>query len=249
MIKIAYIIGQLTRHGAEKQLYELLKGIDRKKFHPVVISLSEDEYWGGEIRKLGIDVIEIKRTKSREFSRLFKLIKILKEIKPDITHTYLFSANTYGRVASMITGVPIIIASERNAGELGNDKKRHQVYIDKFLSLISNGIICNSYKCYHNLIDRYGYNPDKVYMVHNGIGFSGIDRETDFNHQESLRQKVIGTVGRLYPNKNQKLFLDMAKNILNRPGNDNTKFMIVGDGPIKDELIQYSEKLGVADNP
>ncbi|VAX34204.1 hypothetical protein MNBD_NITROSPIRAE03-689, partial [hydrothermal vent metagenome] len=37
MIKICYVIGQLSRGGAEKQLYELVKGINRERFSPVVI--------------------------------------------------------------------------------------------------------------------------------------------------------------------------------------------------------------------
>lgn len=90
MIKICYIIGQLTVGGAEKQLYELVKGINRKRFDPVVISLSKGGQWAEKIRELNIQMIELERRKNREFARLFRLIKLLKEIKPKITHTFYF---------------------------------------------------------------------------------------------------------------------------------------------------------------
>src|SRR4030067_452745 len=127
MIKICYIIGQLTVGGAERQLYELVKGINREKFYPVVISLSEGGYWSKEIQQLGIQVIEMRRRKNIEFARLFKLIRLLKMIKPEIVHTYLFPANSYGRIASILSKVPVIIASERNLPELGKDKNIYKV--------------------------------------------------------------------------------------------------------------------------
>ncbi len=43
-VKIVYIIGQLGKGGAEKQLYELVKGINRERFDIVVVSLSQGGY-------------------------------------------------------------------------------------------------------------------------------------------------------------------------------------------------------------
>jgi hypothetical protein len=146
MTKVCYIIGQLGRGGAEKQLYELVRGINKKKFHPTVISLSHGGFWGEEIRKLGIEVIEIQRKKNREFSRLFNLIKLLRSIKPDIINTYMFSANSYGRIAAIISRIPIIIISERSLPDIGKDKNRYQIFIEKFLAAFTHAIICNSRK-------------------------------------------------------------------------------------------------------
>jgi len=48
----------------------------------------------------------------------------------------------------------------------------------------------------------------------------------------------IGIVGRLTEIKNHKLFLDMADELLF--GKDNVEFYIVGDGELKEILIQYT---------
>ncbi len=68
MIKICYIIGQLGKGGAERQLYELVKGINREKYEPIVISLSQGGHWGREIQKLNIQVIELQRKKIESLS-------------------------------------------------------------------------------------------------------------------------------------------------------------------------------------
>ena len=46
-VSIGLVIGQLTHGGAERQLYELAKRMDRSRFEPIVISLStEPEPYG-----------------------------------------------------------------------------------------------------------------------------------------------------------------------------------------------------------
>lgn len=248
MIRICYIISQLNNHGAQRQLYELVKGINRAKFYPIVVSLSQAGYWSRKFRELNIQVIELRRKKNKELIRLLRLIKLFKAMKPDIVHCYLFPANSYGRIAAILTRIPVIIASERNAGELGKDKKISQILIDKFLALFSNGIICNSKNCYDTLIKKNSFEENKVFTVRNGININTFLKESKSGYNNILTQKVVGTIGRLFPHKNHKLFLDMAKIMLNELETKNIRFLIVGDGPLMNELLEYSKKLRIIDH-
>lgn len=245
MIKVCYIIGQLGKGGAERQLYELVRGINKERFNPIVICLSEGGYWSKEIKKIGIEVIEIMRKRNWEFIRLFKLFKLLKSIKPDIVHAFLFSANSYGRIASILAGVPIIIASERNLPEAGNDKIKLWIYIDKLLALFTDRIICNSYRAAESLVKHHAFNSKKVCVVHNGISVADFINKNDLNSEEYSASKVVGTVGRLYPQKNHILFLDMVKIISEKYKHKNLKFVIAGEGPLKKQLKKYSQDLGI----
>ena len=248
MIKVCYLIGQLGKGGAEKQLYELIKGINRKEFDPLVISLSQGGHWGKEIRKLNIQLTELQRRKSFEFARLFKLIKILKAEKPDIVHSYMFSANSYGRIAAIIGRVPLIIASERNVAEVGKDKGKFDIYIDKLLAAFSQGIICNSDKASSSLVEKYSFNRKKVFTVHNGIDINDFLKQRNYSSSKKSKRKVIGTVGSLCPQKNHRLFLDMAKIVLERSENKQIKFLIIGRGPLRNELERYSKGLSIEAN-
>ncbi len=248
MIKICYVIGQLSRGGAEKQLYELVKGIDRERFSPVVIGLSSGGFWTGEFRKLNIQVIELQRRKNREFTRLFRLIKLFRIIKPDIVHTYLFSANSYGRIAAIIAGVPVIIASERSLPETGKDKTGYQVFLDKILAFFSHGIICNSIKASETLIDKYSFDAKKVFTVHNAINTVDFLKGTELDSQRKIARKVVGTVGRLHSSKNYRLFLDMARIVLENSEPGSLKFVVIGDGDLRNELERYAQQSGIAEN-
>lgn len=241
MINICYIIGQLNRAGAERQLYQLVKGIDRQTFNPVVISLSQGGHWGGEIRKLNIPVIEIERRKNRETKRLVTVFRLLRKLRPDIVHTYLFSGNTYGRVAAILAGTPAIIASERNEPKLGKDKSISMVLIDRLLALFSAGIICNSRKAFSHLTQQYAR---KVFFVPNGIDCVPGAEVPQRRSRRSAAPKIIGTIGRLWPQKNHRLFLDVAKEII-KTEKRAVEFLLVGDGPLRDELQTYCRSLGI----
>ena len=59
---------------------------------------------------------------------------------------------------------------------------------------------------------------------------------------------VIGTIGRFYPQKNQRLFLDMAKIVTNNSKKTNVQFLIIGDGPLYKDLKVYTKQLGLHEN-
>jgi len=247
MVKICYIIGQLRRGGAERQLYELVRGIDKNRFEPIVISLSQGGAWADKIRELNIQVIELERRKNKEFARLWRLIKLIREIKPTIVHTYLFSANSYGRIAAILCRVPIIIASERSLPEIGKDKTKTMIYIDKILLSFSHAIICNSLRASEVLIKHYSFNPEKVFTVYNGIDVAAISLDCNSKKQKAAT-KVIGTIGSLEPVKNHKLFLQVAKIILNQISHEDIRFLIIGKGSLRKELEEFAEMMGIPGN-
>lgn len=245
MIRVCYVIGQLGKGGAEKQLYELVKGLDRDKFTPFVISLSQGGWWSNEIKKLNIDFIELERKKSKDIGRLFRLAKIMKDIRPDIAHTFLLSANVYGRAAAILNRVPVIIGSERSAAEAGRDKNLKTIYLDKFFAMFSHGVICNSSRGADNLVNKWSIDAKKVFTVHNGIDVNHLKKGPLAKINKVPGETCIGAVGRLYSPKNYKLFIDMAKIVLDNALGENIKFLIVGGGPLLDELTKYCRTLGV----
>lgn len=244
-IKIIYIIEQLGKGGAERQLFELLKGINKYRYKPIVVSLTQGGYWYERIRKLDIEIIQLPRIGHLDFSRLIKLVKLFRIKKPVIAHTFMFTANSYGRIAALIAGIPIIIASERSSYEIGKNKKRHEIYIDKLLASFTSGIICNSLNTSKLLTKNHSFKREKVYTVNNGIRIDKFSKKVDFEDQKKIALKVVGTVGNLTVPKNYPLFLDVARILLENYKNSDLKFLIVGEGHLKDELKKYSQDLGI----
>lgn len=89
----------------------------------------------------------------------------------------------------------------------------------------------------------------KVYILNNAISLEKY--AFDFQCREEIRNKydiaedviLLGHVGRLVPVKNQKFLLDLIKRLCDEK--KNIKLMIIGDGPLREELYNYGLMLGL----
>ena len=90
------------------------------------------------------------------------------------------------------------------------------------------------------------YPFDKIEVIHNGVDFKphpGASEctKSDFGIPESA--PVVGMVGNLRPVKRHDRFLEAAS----RVNNKDVHFLIVGTGPLRDELEKRTSELGLED--
>src|SRR2546427_7427153 len=107
--RIAYVIGELDKGGAEYQLYELLRHLDRRRFAPGVFVLAPGGWWVEPIRALGVPVEEIPRRGPADVRRLARLPAPLPRFAPPLLHAILSSGNSYGPLAALGVGIPLVI--------------------------------------------------------------------------------------------------------------------------------------------
>ena len=71
-----------------------------------------------------------------------------------------------------------------------------------------------------------------------------------FRRRVGLNSKtvLVGIVGRLVAIKNHKMFLDAAKIFTGKNPGIQVKFMIIGDGALRQELMSYSAVLGLSNH-
>ena len=91
------------------------------------------------------------------------------------------------------------------------------------------------------LTARYGFREDRVEVIRNGGRFPLRTAETR-SGGESFH---IGTVGRMVPVKGLELFLAAAAALRRRT--QRVRFSILGDGPLRDDLVRQAQALGIAD--
>src|SRR4029453_2686151 len=139
-VRVAYVIGELGKGGAEYQLYELVRGLDRSRFAPTVLALAAGGYWGQPLRQLGIPVQELAARGSADVGRLLRLRKALKALAPHVLHTILWSANSYGRLAALGLGIPVVITAERNLIA----RAPWQIAIERALDRVTDRYLVNS---------------------------------------------------------------------------------------------------------
>jgi len=242
--KILTVLYKLEVGGAERIAITLAKGLDKTKFEPLFCCFK-----GGmleqELFSSGIQIYNLNKTNGFDFTLLPRFINIIKKEKIDLIHTHTFSPNLWGRLAGVISGVPVVTTEHTVAAV----KRPIQKVIDKVLSSFSAKIVAVSEVVRDSVIKEENILPDKVMTIYNGIDFNIPTYPADLLEKKRRElginngSKVVVAIGRLEEPKGHEYLLQAAKVILNEF--HNVQLLIVGDGYLKSELIRHTNDLGI----
>jgi glycosyltransferase involved in cell wall biosynthesis len=233
-LSVLQLIPTLDRSGAEKQMVMLAKNLPRDRFRVEVAALTRSGPLEVELKAAGIPVTVIgKRLKQDPFA-LARLVRFLKAGRFDVLHTWIFAASTYGRVASWMAGVPVVVVSEM-AVDLW--KGWFQRFVDRRLATWCDHLVGNS----HAVVEFYrrlGVPDEKLAMVYSGIEeieLPVVDcRAIRASFGFEPEAPVVLFAGRLAEQKRVDDLLkalDLLQHV--QPG---VCTLVAGDGPLRDRL-------------
>ncbi len=229
-IKILYLIWSLDQGGAEQVVLNLAAGLDRQKFEPVICCLNEKGRYAFRAEAAGIKIEALGKKGRVDFGFLGRLRELIRREKIDVIHSHLFTSNLWGRLMAWITGVPIVM-TEHNVDLW---KRPYHFWIDRIVAGISRKVICVSKKVEAFYLDKVPALRSRTTVIYNGI-------DTEFFKQDKERDKVrerfrvprnrflIGTVGRLVPQKRQEDFIEAVARL--KKSGRNVGGLVIGDGP------------------
>ncbi|MFO1063292.1 MAG: glycosyltransferase [Pirellulales bacterium] len=164
-IKVCHVIPTLDQGGAEKQLCLLAGGMDSERFETHVVVLTHSGLREAELRARGIPVHAINKRGKFDFSALSRLTKLLRDLQPQIVHTWLFAANCYGRYAAVKARVPVIIAGERCVDPW---KSWWHGALDRYFLKHTRTIVTNT-TAVVDFYARRGIGADRFTVIANGV--------------------------------------------------------------------------------
>ncbi|HTN76129.1 MAG TPA: glycosyltransferase [Pirellulaceae bacterium] len=246
MPRLLLIIPTLDRGGAEKQLTLLACGLKRLGWDVHVACLTRSGPWEATLTAAGVPVTNIGKRWKVDPPAYFRLKKFIAELRPDIVHTWLFAANSYGRQAAIAAGVKHIVAGERCVDKW---KVFYELAIDRRLARRTERIVTNSSGVQEFYVER-GLPAEKFTIIPNGI-------EPFTPPENSPREtlcaelgvptdaKLIGAIGRLWPQKRLKDCI-WSTDLL-KVARDDVHLLIIGDGPQRWRLERYCRQVAVGD--
>ncbi|MFQ6102747.1 MAG: glycosyltransferase [Candidatus Glassbacteria bacterium] len=235
--------------GAEEVVANIVRRLDRRLYRPIVGCL----WWGGtyaeELREEGIEVFTVGQKEIGKWKSLRKLVAFLRRERVVIVHTHMFMSNTWGRMAALLAGVPIIVATEHLVREFVNPVKHF--IPDLLLSWGTDRITTVSERVRQTYVRGSGIRGAKIETIYNGIDLEKFNIRAGV---EALRNElcldgnrpVIGVVARFVEQKGHIYLLEAAREVVKKF--PNARFLLLGDGPLKNKLIQLAEGFGILDN-
>lgn len=241
MKRLMLIIPTLDRGGAEKQLTMLATGLPRDQFDVHVCLLTRGGPLEETLRAHDVPIVEIRKRRKLDPLAYLRLKKEIKRLRPDIVHTWIFAANSYGRSAAQAVKVPHIICGERCVDPW---KQGYELAIDRFLDRKTAKIAVNSSGVEQFYVEK-GRDPSKFVVIPNGI--EATPPKPEQTREQLLRQldlpydsRLLLAVGRLWPQKRLKDLI-WGIDILGRIRHD-CHLLIVGDGPQRERLEKYTRQ-------
>lgn len=239
MKKILHVITGLNDGGAEAVLFRLCS-FDKSSRH-AVISLMDSGKYGRLLKAGGVDLycLNIPAGKVRLLA-LFKLYKLMRQLKPDVVQTWMYHADLIGGVIAKLAGIKNIVWGVHHTTLVKGESKRSTILIARLNALISSFIPRRIIYCAvksRQVQESLGFSIPKGRVVANGYDVN--DFFPNANAGITFRQNVgvadqkflIGHVGRYDPQKDHKTLLLSVCELLN----SNTEFEIVLVGTHLDE--------------
>lgn len=239
-----HIVTGLAQGGAERQLYLLLKGLDRSRFKAVVLvrHASGRDYWAGPIRELGVEVRELPGQWSA-LRRYWELWRELHRLRPDIVQGWTLWTNPQLVVLGRLGRVPVRVGSLRcNLFRAGRGPFERWVTTRGL-----DRIVANSSKGRRDLLGL-GVPAERIELIFNAVeadtAMSRFDR-TAVRQLWSVRDNdvVLATIGNLTRPKNYPMLLEVAREL--RARGLPLKVVVYGEGPLRAELEALRRAAGL----
>jgi glycosyltransferase involved in cell wall biosynthesis len=242
-------INKMIIGGAEQQFLELVKGLDKKRFRPIVVTLEAGGDLEKEIQSIpGIEIFCLNRRSKYNFSLLFAVLHLLRKKHVDIIQPFLTPATFFVLLPSVLSRTPVRLVTER--GSLLRPGLGYGLYlrIEDFFTRFADWVIPNSESGRNYLIER-GIKPERIKVIYNGINIQRLTPDPAKVNQirDSLglaaNRVLIGISASLTPLKDHATFLRAAQLISQIM--PQARFAILGDGPLRSNLEDLAKELGI----
>ncbi len=251
-IHIMHIIDKLSVsgsgvHGVGRAIEWWIPRFNSQEFRFSVCSLRAPEPAGEVFKKQGTPLFFLDRGKF-DVRTIFDLIKLIKHEKPHILHLHGYGSTNFGRIVSLLSGVPNIVHEHT----VIDDQPLYQTIVDTFLSQLTTRAIAISQPVYEFMVNRRKVNPDKLDTFFYGIPLSEFQAPGQKEIQStrsklgiSSEEQIVCNVGRVDTQKGQIYLLKAAISVLKEL--PKTRFLIVGEGPDRDMLESFAKEHGISE--
>jgi glycosyltransferase involved in cell wall biosynthesis len=214
-----------------------------------------------QIRDLGIDVrdVEIPReaiAPLRDIRAVVRVTRMLRRGQYDLVHTRLGKAGVVGRIAARLAGVPAVHTVDDFAFvEAAGIRRAVYLGLEKAMARFAENIMFVSESEHRIAIEHRIGRPDRRTVIGHGVDLDLYDPGTvDQPRLDQLRARhgvsgdhpVVGGIGRLVPRKGWDTLLAAAPRVLAQC--PDAQFLVVGGGPLEEELRRSVVELGIEDS-
>jgi len=181
---------------------------------------------------------------------LKELVRFARDLRRDrtqIVHAFNFYPNMFAIPAARLAGVPVVIATLRDMGDLWTPMQRRA---QRWVCRMAHRVVANAAAVREQAV-KEGYDPRAVCVIRNGLDLATFSRSHDHVPRRAAlglppHVPVVAVFSRLnHPVKGIHVFLEAVARVAHV--HRDVQFLVVGDGPLRPGLEALAKGLGVGD--
>jgi glycosyltransferase involved in cell wall biosynthesis len=255
--RIIFFGSQITTGGAQRVLLDQASWFHAKGWRVLVIFYYDKDGKRSEWQAQYPFPIEVLSTYTRGggafknlsglLPGLLRLDKAIREFKPQAIECFTHDANLIGLPIAWLCGVPIRVGTHH--GQFVNfSKLRSRLHTAIINSSMTTHFVCVSSRARKQALQE-GIRDERIRIIFNGVRpvvkDVSLRAETRADLGLQAEDKTVINVGRLVPEKAQRLLIDAAAIV--RKYRSDVRFFIAGEGPLRDSLTRLIQKHGLED--
>jgi len=254
---LLYVFDNLEFGGGERVFAQLINRLSGERYKIMVACLPT----GAFIEKIEGSEVEVKSVDMRSRFNpgvILRLANLMKRENVDIVHSQGARADFFARIAAKLAGVPIVVSTVPMPVE-GFDvspiRKLTYTVFNRFSERFVDRFIVVSDSLEKIMIEKHGIGPQRVVKIYNGIEkdeYCIADEEIAYRRSKFRKElglgedvPVVGAIGRLVWQKGFEYLIEAIPDLLKEF--KKARFLIVGEGPLKDGLNVKSKMLKIED--
>jgi glycosyltransferase involved in cell wall biosynthesis len=261
-VNITHLITRLIVGGAQENTLLTCEDQHRDERDQVTLitgpGLGPEGSLEGRARENGIDlrvIPEFLRSLNplRDWGSYRQIVRLLRELRPDILHTHSSKAGILGRAAAAKLGIPVVHTIHGAAFHYGQNPIIQQLYIaaEKWAGKRTDHFISVADAMPNQYVAAGVASREKFTTIH-----SGMDVEPFLDPRRSRKEVrkelgigaddiVVGKIARLFPLKGHEFLIAAARQIVDE--NPAVRFLLVGDGILREQYERDIAEAGLTD--
>jgi UDP-GlcNAc:undecaprenyl-phosphate GlcNAc-1-phosphate transferase len=264
-VRVVHIITRLILGGAqENTLYTAIGQHHDPRFDVTLLCGIDEAGEGnmfGEAKRAGVTTVVLPSLLREirpltDLKAIFDVYRFLRKGRYTIVHTHSSKAGIIGRIAAKAARVPAVVHTIHGvAFHEFQSGWRNRLYIslERLCAPLSGRIVSVSQRLGEAALGLGIGRPEQHMTVFSGIDldlFLSVGGRVSVEEAKRLAgippdAPVVGKIARLFPLKGHKQFLAAAVEIARQM--PEVYFLLVGDGPLRDELKADASRLGLGD--
>ena len=240
-MKILQVIPYFCFGGAETMCENLTYALLKMGHEVTVVSLYDEHTpISDRMEASGVRIRYLDKKLGMDVSMVPKLLRIMKQEKPDAVHTHL-DVVKYAAAAAKLAGIKCCVHTVHNVAQKeaeGLARKINFVYFK--LGLASP--VALSPEVQSTIADVYRLPKQAIPVVYNGVDLSRCTPKGDYADRENM---TLLHIGRFNEQKNHARLLRAFQRVLEQF--PNCRLSLVGDGELREETQVLADTLGIAD--